>query len=214
MLGSGVLTPDEELQNAPWATRRSARSPCSNTAPPRPGPPTPRSSPPASRREFGARAEDPSFHALDAFDGMAAVFHVVAEQHGTIDPDKTMELLKGWKYDSPRGPLMIDPETRDVVQNVYLRRVDKVDGQLVAIPKLKRSQWSRTPGKRMNNKPKVSGTAAHGSPTVHGRHVRRPRHLDLQGPRDNVAAPVAAVIARRRAALTDRDVSSSLALWC
>ncbi len=81
----------------------------------------------AFKAEFG---EPPGFEAIDAFDGMAAIFHAVIAQHGTIDPDKTMELLKGWKHDSPRGPFMIDPETRDIVQNEYLRRVDKVDGQL------------------------------------------------------------------------------------
>jgi branched-chain amino acid transport system substrate-binding protein len=61
---------------------------------------------------------------------MAAIFDVVIAQHGNIDPDKTMELLKGWKHDSPRGPIMIDAETRDIVQNEYLRRVDRVNGQL------------------------------------------------------------------------------------
>ena len=45
-----------------------------------------------------------------------------------------MELLKGWKNDdSPRGPIMIDPETRDIVQNEYLRRIEKVNGQLANV---------------------------------------------------------------------------------
>jgi branched-chain amino acid transport system substrate-binding protein len=83
----------------------------------------------AYKAEFGAK-EEPSFIAADSYDGMAAIYHVVIAQKGNIDPDKTMELLKGWKYDSPRGPIMIDPETRDIVQNEYLRRVDKVNGQL------------------------------------------------------------------------------------
>jgi branched-chain amino acid transport system substrate-binding protein len=78
---------------------------------------------------FGAN-EVPGFPAVDAYDGMAAIFHVIIAQNGNIDPNKTMELLKGWKYDSPRGPIMIDAETRDIVQNEYLRRVDKVGGQL------------------------------------------------------------------------------------
>ncbi len=83
----------------------------------------------AYKAEYGAK-DEPSFLAADSYDGMAAIYHVVIEQKGNIDPDKTMELLKGWKYDSPRGPIMIDPETRDIVQNEYLRRVDKVNGQL------------------------------------------------------------------------------------
>jgi branched-chain amino acid transport system substrate-binding protein len=83
----------------------------------------------AYKAEYGAK-DEPSFVAADSYDGMAAIFHVVIEQKGTIDPDKTMDLLKGWKYDSPRGPILIDPETRDIVQNEYLRRVDRVNGQL------------------------------------------------------------------------------------
>ena len=78
--------------------------------------------------------------------------HVVIAQKGKIDPDKTMELLKGWKYDSPRGPIMIDPETRDIVQNEYLRRVDKVNGQLQnteleTIPMVKDPWKQLNPGK-------------------------------------------------------------------
>ena len=83
----------------------------------------------AYKAEFGAN-EEPSFVAADSYDGMAAIYHVVIAQKGKIDPDKTMDLLKGWKYDSPRGPIMIDQDTRDIVQNEYLRRVDKVDGHL------------------------------------------------------------------------------------
>ena len=87
----------------------------------------------AYKAEFGAK-EDPSFLVVGAYDGMAAIFHVIAEQKGKIDPDKTMELLKGWKSDtSPRGPIMIDPETRDIVQNEYMRRIEKVDGQLANV---------------------------------------------------------------------------------
>jgi len=62
---------------------------------------------------------------------MAAIFDVIKAQNGKIDPDKTMALLKGWKYDSARGPIMIDPDTRDIVQNEYLRRVERVNGHLV-----------------------------------------------------------------------------------
>ena len=53
----------------------------------------------------------------------------VAAQNGNVDPDKTMQLIRGMKLDSPRGPIMIDPATRDIVQTIYIRRVDKVGGK-------------------------------------------------------------------------------------
>jgi branched-chain amino acid transport system substrate-binding protein len=83
----------------------------------------------AYKAEFGAK-EEPGNFVVSSYDGMAAIFHVVIAQNGVIDPDRTMELLKGWKYDSARGPIMIDPDTRDIVQNEYLRRIEKIDGQL------------------------------------------------------------------------------------
>ena len=87
----------------------------------------------AYKAEFGAN-EEPAFEVVGGYDGMAAIFHVIIAQKGNIDPEKTMELLKGWKDDnSPRGPIMIDPETRDIVQNEYMRRIEKVNGQLANV---------------------------------------------------------------------------------
>jgi branched-chain amino acid transport system substrate-binding protein len=72
----------------------------------------------------------PNFMAVGAYDGMAAIYDVLKKDNGDPDGDKAMEVLKGWKHDSPRGPIMIDPETRDIVQNVYIRRVTKENGHL------------------------------------------------------------------------------------
>jgi branched-chain amino acid transport system substrate-binding protein len=84
----------------------------------------------AYKAEYGADQE-PSFEVVGAYDGMAALFHIIIAQKGKIDPDKTMELLKGWKdADSPRGPIMIDPDTRDIVQNEYMRKIEMVNGKL------------------------------------------------------------------------------------
>ena len=102
----------------------------------------------AYKAEFGAN-EEPSFLVADSYDGMAAIFNVVIAQKGVIDPDKTMELLKGWKYNSARGPIMIDPETRDIVQNEYLRRVEKVGGQLRNI-ELETIPMVKDPWKELN----------------------------------------------------------------
>jgi branched-chain amino acid transport system substrate-binding protein len=65
---------------------------------------------------------------------MDAVYFVIREQKGKIDPEKTMELVKQYKNpDSPRGPIQIDPATRDIVQNEYIREVRKVGGQLANV---------------------------------------------------------------------------------
>jgi len=71
----------------------------------------------------------PNFMAVGGWDGMAAIYEVVRRLNGQIDGDKAMEVLKGLKLDSPRGPLLIDPETRDPIQTVYVRRVQKVNGK-------------------------------------------------------------------------------------
>jgi branched-chain amino acid transport system substrate-binding protein len=81
------------------------------------------------KKDYGA-ASSPDFMAVQGYDGMAAIAHVVVALKGKLDPDKTMEALKGWKFESPRGPIMIDPATRDVVMNEYLSEVVKSGGHL------------------------------------------------------------------------------------
>lgn len=69
--------------------------------------------------------------AIAGWDAMAAIFAVIKAGNGTVDSEKAMAVLKDFKNpDSPRGPIAIDPETRDIVQNEYLREVKKVDGKL------------------------------------------------------------------------------------
>jgi len=75
----------------------------------------------------------PDFLAVGGYDGMALIYHVASELKGNIDGDKAMAVIKGWKHESPRGPIMIDPATRDVVQNVYIRKVEKKDGKLLNV---------------------------------------------------------------------------------
>ena len=65
-----------------------------------------------------------------AFAHVRPIVEVVKKLNGVIDGDKAMGVLKGMKLTSPRGPLSIDPETRDVVQTVYVRRVEKVGDAL------------------------------------------------------------------------------------
>ena len=75
----------------------------------------------------------PNFMACAGYDGMAAIAEALKKTQGSTDPDQFLAALKGMKLMSPRGPIMIDPETRDIVQTVYIRRVEKIDGLLYNI---------------------------------------------------------------------------------
>jgi branched-chain amino acid transport system substrate-binding protein len=87
----------------------------------------------AWKREYGADAI-PQYLAVGAWDGMAAILDVIEETKGKFTGDQAIDVLRHWQNpDSPRGPIAIDPATRDIVQNVYIRRVEKVDGQLVNV---------------------------------------------------------------------------------
>jgi branched-chain amino acid transport system substrate-binding protein len=87
----------------------------------------------AWKKEFGDK-ETPNFFSAASWDGTAMIFEAIKQQKGKLDPDKTMEIFKHWKdANSPRGPISIDPDTRDIVQNEYLREVRKVDGQLANV---------------------------------------------------------------------------------
>ena len=84
-------------------------------------------------KAYGANAW-PNFISVGAWDAMQAIYDVVRAQKGHIDPDKTMLLLRGWKNpNSPRGPIEIDPRTRDIVQHEYIRVTRKVNGHLANV---------------------------------------------------------------------------------
>jgi branched-chain amino acid transport system substrate-binding protein len=81
--------------------------------------------------EVSGSAQRANFMAVGAWDGMAAIYEVARRLGGRIDGDKAMEVLKGMKIDSPRGPVMIDPATRDPIETIYVRRVERLkDGKL------------------------------------------------------------------------------------
>lgn len=71
----------------------------------------------------------PNFMAVGAYDGMHLIVEALKKTNGE-GGEKLVEAMKGMSWTSPRGPVSIDPETRDIVQNVYIRKVERVDGQL------------------------------------------------------------------------------------
>jgi branched-chain amino acid transport system substrate-binding protein len=104
------------------------------------------------KRAYGDKSI-PDFFSVDGWDGMAMIFDMIKATRGKFTADEAMVFFRKWKDpNSPRGPIMIDPETRDIVQNVYIRRVEKVDGKLAnveiaTIPMVKDPWKQLTPAK-------------------------------------------------------------------
>jgi branched-chain amino acid transport system substrate-binding protein len=130
LIGSGNITTDEELANMGDVTLGTFTSYHYSMAAER-----------APNRAFQARFAKEygdkaiaNFSTVAAWDAMDAIYAAIRAQGGRIDPDRTMELLRNYRNpDSPRGPISIDPETRDIVQNIYIREVRRVGGQLANV---------------------------------------------------------------------------------
>jgi len=94
------------------------------------------SHPSAKNKEFVAAFKKmhnnmrPNFMAVGGYDGMHLIYEALKKTNGSTDGDALIAAMKGMKWESPRGPISIDPETRDIVQNIYVRRVERVGGEL------------------------------------------------------------------------------------
>jgi branched-chain amino acid transport system substrate-binding protein len=73
---------------------------------------------------------NPDFFAAGGYDGMHLIYEALKKSGGKADGDSLIAAAKGEAWESPRGPMSIDPDTRDVIETVYIRRVEKVDGRL------------------------------------------------------------------------------------
>lgn len=148
-IGPGDLTPDDELPNmgdAPLgiftvhhysaaATRAANKSFIA-----------------AWKKEYGEKST-PSFMSVGAWDGMDAIYQLIIDQKGKIDGDQSMISLRGYKNpNSPRGPISIDPLTRDIVQNEYLREVRRVGGKLANVEVETIASNVKDPWKEFNKK--------------------------------------------------------------
>ena len=149
LLGSGDLTTDEELPNMTDVALGVITAHHYSAAGDRPAN---KAYVAAYKKEYG-ETRNPGFISVGAWDGMEAIFYAIREQNGKIDPDKTMELLKRYKNaNSPRGPIEIDPETRDIIQNEYLREVRKVEGKLANVEIETLGTMTKDPWKEFNKK--------------------------------------------------------------
>ena len=109
----------------------------------------------AMNREFvtayvKAFGRNPDIFSVGGYDGMRLIYDALTKTHGKADGQTLIDAAKGMAWESPRGPIAIDKDTRDIVQTVYIRRVEKVDDRLVnvefdKIPDVKDPVKARTP---------------------------------------------------------------------
>jgi branched-chain amino acid transport system substrate-binding protein len=85
----------------------------------------------ATIKKDGGKLDEVTMTAVAAYDGARLIYKMIEATDGQPDPVKAIEAVKGMTWVSPRGPVSIDPATRHIRQNVYLRSVEKVDGQLI-----------------------------------------------------------------------------------
>jgi len=72
----------------------------------------------------------PNFMSVGGYDGMHLIYEALKKTKGETDGDALVLAMRGMQWESPRGPISIDPATRDIVQNIYVRRIEKVGGEL------------------------------------------------------------------------------------
>ncbi len=84
----------------------------------------------AYNKEFG---RNPDIFSMGAYDGMHLIYEALKKTNGNTDAAALIGAAKGFSWQSPRGPMSIDPDTRDVVQNIYIRRVQKVGDKFVNV---------------------------------------------------------------------------------
>jgi branched-chain amino acid transport system substrate-binding protein len=139
LIGSGNLTTDEELQGMGDVALGRMTTYHYSVAADRPANKTFQS---LFVKEYGDKVVG-NFTTVAAWDAMDAIYAAIRAQGGKLDSARTMELLRNYKNtDSPRGPISIDPQTRDIVQNVYVREVRRAGNKLAnveleAIPSVK-----------------------------------------------------------------------------
>jgi len=79
----------------------------------------------------GGKLDEVTMTSVAAYDGARLIYKMIEATGGKSDPDKAITAVKGMQWVSPRGPVSIDPDTRHITQNVYLREVEKADGKLI-----------------------------------------------------------------------------------
>jgi branched-chain amino acid transport system substrate-binding protein len=124
------LVPDEELPNMGDVALGLVTSGTYSSAADRPAN---KAFVAAWNKEYAGKAI-PDFLSAHGWDGMSAIFDLIKETKGKFTGDEAIKYLANWKTaNSPRGPISIDPVTRDIVQNIYMRKTEMKDGKLANV---------------------------------------------------------------------------------
>jgi branched-chain amino acid transport system substrate-binding protein len=124
LIGPGDLTDDEALQNMGDAVLGTVTAHFYSAAHPSV---LNKAFTAAYQQEVGARA---NFMAVSGYDGMHLIYEALKKTGGSADGNTLVAVMKGMSWESPRGPMSIDRDSGDVVHNIYIRKVEKADGEL------------------------------------------------------------------------------------
>ncbi|KAB2759874.1 ABC transporter substrate-binding protein [Brucella anthropi] len=130
LIGPGDLTSDEELPNIGTAALGVVTAGQYSMAGDRPAN---KAFVDAWKKAYGFSPVRPNYMAAGAYDGMHLICSAIAATKAQADAEAAMEAMKTFRAESPRGPISIDPETRDIVQNIYIREVREVGGELANV---------------------------------------------------------------------------------
>ncbi|MDM0069295.1 ABC transporter substrate-binding protein [Variovorax sp. J31P207] len=125
LIGTGDVTDDDQLNDMGEGALGVVTSHHYSTA-----------HPSAMNKKFVADFEAanknmrPNFMAVGGYDGMRIIYEALKTTKGQGGGDALLAAMKGQVFESPRGPVLIDAQTRDITQDIYLRKVEKKDGQL------------------------------------------------------------------------------------
>ncbi len=150
-IGPGDLTTDEELQSMGDVALGVTTVHHYSAAADRPAN---KAYVAAYKKEYGANLW-PGFMSVGAWDAMQLIYDAINATKGKVEPQAVMDFIRHYKNpNSPRGPIAIDPETRDIIQNEYLREVRKVDGHLANVELETVGTMVKDPWKQFNPKKK------------------------------------------------------------
>ncbi len=124
LIGPGDVADDELLPSMGDAMIGTITAHFYSTAHPSP---TNRAFVEAFQKEHNWR---PNFMVMSGYDGMHLIYEALKKTNGLTESEVLMKAMKGMSWESPRGPMSIDPQSGDVVHNIYIRKVERVNGEL------------------------------------------------------------------------------------